>query len=69
MKYTRHYDMKGNITHYTSENGYTIKSNASKNIFTSKTMKADFWYIYDSEGNRVDGAPTLKECKEIVERL
>lgn len=64
MKFT-----KINAGKYISENGYTIKSNASKNIFTSKMMKADFWYIYDTEGNRIDGARTFKEAKQIVENI
>ena len=54
---------------YKAESGYTIKSNACKNIFTARMMAADFWYIYDSENNRIDGAPTLKECKAIVEKM
>lgn len=54
---------------YTSENGFTIKSNACKGMFTGRMMKADFWYIYDSENNRIDGACTLREAKQIVENL
>lgn len=70
MKFTRNYDNSGRyVVSYTAENGYKIKSNASKNIFTARMMKADFWYIYDSKGNRVTGAPTLKECKAIVSAM
>ena len=54
---------------YKSENGMTIKSNASKGMFTGRMMKADFWYILDSEGTRIDGACTFKEAKQIVEKM
>lgn len=64
MKFT-----KISVGKYKAENGYTIKSNACKGMFTGRMMKADFWYIYDAEGNRIDGACTLKEAKQIVESM
>lgn len=70
MKFTRHYDNSGRyVTHYTSENGYKIKGNADKHIFTGRMIPADFWYIYDADGNRIGGAGTLKEAKQIVANL
>jgi len=54
---------------YKADNGYTIKSNASKNIFTGRPIKADFWYIYDAEGNRVDGDVSYADAKARLEEL
>ena len=53
---------------YKTENGYIIKSNACMGQFTGRMMKANFWYIYDTKGNRIDGGGTLKEAKQIIER-
>ena len=66
MKFTK---IKTGI--YKSENGYTIKKNASMNIFTGKPMSSENtrWYIYNSNNEKIDWAFTLKEAKEIVEEM
>lgn len=59
--------------YYKSDNGFYIKSNAGKNIFTSRMMRADFWYIYDGEpinGRKwIGGGCTLREAKAEAEEL
>ena len=68
MKFNRNYDYRGNVTSYTAENGYMIKSNACKDIFTGKMIRPDFWWIYNKNGERIDGASTLREAKELIEK-
>ena len=56
---------------FKSEDGYTIKKHAPMNIFTGKQMSAreTRWYIFNSNGEKIDWAFTLKEAKMIVERM
>lgn len=59
--------------YYRSENGFYIKGNGYRHMFTGKQVQADFWYIYDGEvtNNRkwIGGECTLKEAKAEVERM
>lgn len=68
MKYTKHYDTyQKYVTHYTAENGYIIRGNASRHIFSSRIIPSDFWYVYDRNGNEVFADHLLKNCKAFVE--
>lgn len=70
MKYTRHYDRcQDYVTHYTTDNGYVIKGNAGRDIFSSRVIPSDFWYVYDKDGNQVFCDHLLKRCKEFVESI
>ena len=72
MKFKRVYDTTMRyVTHYEAENGLIIKSNAGLGMFTGRMMQPDHWYIYKSDDMEhwIDGAPTLRECKAIVENM
>jgi len=56
---------------YKSENGYTIKKKVAMNIFTGRPMSSreTRWHIFNENNEKVDWTFTLKEAKELVERM
>ena len=69
MKFTRHYHEYYNfVTHYTAENGYEIKGNGGLLIFGGFT-RADFWTVYNPNGQEVFASHYLKDCKKFVEDI
>lgn len=56
---------------YKSENGYTIKKHIPTNMFKGRAMNAreTRWYIYNENNEKIDWTFTLKEAKEIVEKM
>lgn len=56
---------------YKSENGYKIKKHNPMNMFTGRPMSSEStrWYIYNENNEKIDWTFTLKEAKEIVEKM
>lgn len=54
------------VVAYKASNGFIIRGNAGRNIFSCKVIPSDWWTVYDPLGNEVFSDHLLSRCKTYV---